>query len=177
MTDVQAPYDLSHLCDGRRTDFPLGMLVDTVKVMLNDVYLQEGLDFLLAHKHGESKVELRRAPAPGDRLVVLRVPARASAAAPSRSESYHVDDVPPFEELPKQVKDNIAQQQWLEAQREVVHTGASVPETTRYINLKNGLTFEYLLGQRANGPLLPLHALGAARGKEDRAYKHEHRHM
>jgi hypothetical protein len=176
MTDPQAPYDLSHLCDGRRTDFPLGMLVETVKVMLNDVYLEEELDFLLAHKHGQSKVELRRAPAPGDRLVVLRVPARASAAA-SHPDSHHLDDVPPYEHLPKRVKDNIAPEQWPEAEREVVHAGASVPETAQYINLKNGLVSQFLLGQHANGPLLPLHALGAARGKEDRAYKHEHLHM
>ena len=60
--DPLAPYGLSALCDGRRTDFPLGMLVETVKVMLNDVYLQEGLDFLLAHKHGLSKVEPLSSP-------------------------------------------------------------------------------------------------------------------
>jgi hypothetical protein len=41
-SDPLAPYDLSHLCDGRRTDFPLGMLVESVKVMLNGAYLQEG---------------------------------------------------------------------------------------------------------------------------------------
>ena len=83
------------------------MLVETVKVMLNGVYLEEGLDYLLAHKHGESRVELRRAPAPGDTLVVLRVPARASAAAPHHAPQVH-DDVPPYEHLPREVKDNIA---------------------------------------------------------------------
>ncbi len=175
MTDPLAPYDLSHLCDGRRTDFPLDMLVETVQVMLNGVYLEEGLDYLLAHKHGESRVELRRAPAPGDTLVVLRVPARASAAAPHHAPHVH-DDVPPYEHLPKEVKDNIAPEQWPAAQREVVHTGTSIPETTRYINLKNGLIFAYQVGQTATGPLLPLHALGAARGKEDRAYNHQHLH-
>src|SRR5438270_12935848 len=112
MTDVQAPYDLSHLCDGRRTDFPLGVLVDTVKVMLNDVYLQEGLDFLLAHKQGQSKVELRRAPRPGDTLVVLRVPAREHATTGAQQPSTHVDDVPPYDRLPKRIKDNIAREQW-----------------------------------------------------------------
>jgi hypothetical protein len=175
MTDLLAPYDLSHLCDGRRTDFPLDMLVETVKVMLNGVYLEEGLDYLLAHKHGESRVELRRAPAPGDTLVVLRVPARASAAVSHHAPQVH-DDVPPYEHLPKEVKDNIAPEQWPAAQREVVHTGSSIPETTRYINLKNGLIFAYQVGQTATGPLLPLHALGAARGKEDRAYNHQHLH-
>src|SRR3981081_4514955 len=100
--DPLAPYDLSALCDGRRTDFPLGMLVETVKVMLNDVYLQEGLDFLLAHKHGQSKVELRRAPPAGDKLIVLRVPAHEPASADGQRRVAELDDVPPYEQLPKQ---------------------------------------------------------------------------
>src|SRR3981081_319751 len=97
--DPLAPYDLSALCDRRRTDFPLGMLVETVKVMLNDVYLTEGLDFLLAHKHGESKIELRRAPAAGSSLVVLRVPARERARSDSGSPRVK-DDIPPYDMLP-----------------------------------------------------------------------------
>jgi hypothetical protein len=149
------------------------MLVETVKVMLNGVYLQQDLDFLLAHKHGESKVELRRAPQPGDSLVVLRVPARQSDATP-KPKPKSDDDVPAYEHLPKRVKDNIAPEQWPEAEREVVHTSAAIPETGQYINLKNGLTFQYQLGQRANGPLLPVHALAGARGKEDRPFKHTH---
>jgi len=172
--DPLAPYDLSALCDGRRTDFPLGMLVETVKVILNDVYLQEGLDFLLAHKQGQSKVELRRAPRAGDKLVVLRVPARKSATTGAHYESSHLEDVPPYDHLPKRVKDNIAREQWPEALREVVHTSTSIPETGRYVNLKNGLIFEYVIGQKANGPLLPVHALAGARGKEDRPFHHAH---
>jgi hypothetical protein len=149
------------------------MLVETVKVMLNDVYLQDGLDFLLAHKHGQSKVELRRAPRPGDRLVVLRVPAPGSAAT-GAPHSAQLDDVPPYEHLPRRVKDNIARAQWPEALREVVCTSTSIPETGRYVNLKNGLIFEYLIGQKANAPLLPVHALAGARGKEDRPFHHTH---
>src|SRR5437660_2564350 len=110
MDDPHEPIDRSALCDGRRTDIPLGMLVETVKVMLNDVYLQEGLDFLLAHKHGQSKVELRRAPRPGDRLVVLRVPARERATTGAQQPSTHLDDVPPYDHLPKRIKDNIARE-------------------------------------------------------------------
>jgi hypothetical protein len=170
--DPLAPYDLSALCDGRRTDFPLGMLVETVKVMLNDAYLLEGQDFLLAHKNGQSKIELRRPPRAGDTLVVLRVPARATASA--RQPSAHHDDVPPYDHLPKQVKDNIAREQWPEALHEVVHSGTSIPESGRYVNLKNGLVFEYVVGQKANGPLLPVHALAGARGKEDRPFHHAH---
>jgi hypothetical protein len=157
--DPLAPYDLSPLCDGRRTDFPLGMLVDTVKVMLNDVYLEEGLDFLLRHKDGQSKVELRRAPAAGSSLVVLRVPARETQPASKHAE----DDVPPYDELPRRVKDNISRERWPEARRLVIHPGTLIPDTARYINLKNGLIFEYTIGERANGPLLPVSALGTVR--------------
>jgi hypothetical protein len=164
--DPLAPYDLSHLCDGRRTDFPLDMLVETVKVMLNGVYLQEGLDFLLAHKQGQSKIELRRAPAPGSSLVVLRGPAREPARA-GKDTAHDGDDVPPYDQLPRIVRHNIAREQWPEARREVLHAGATIPETTRYVNLKNGLIFEFRVGERANGPLLPVFDLAGGRGKDD----------
>jgi hypothetical protein len=126
--DPRAPYDLSHLCDGRRTDFPLGSLVETVKVMLNGVYLEEDLDFLLRRKNGQSKIELRRPPSPGDTLLVLRVP---SSDAPRIERAPELDDVPAYDQLPKAVKDN----------------------------LKNGLIAEYVVGERASAPLLPVHAL------------------
>ena len=172
--DPLAPYDLSSLCDGKRTDFPLGMLVESVNVMLNDVYLLEGLDFLLAHKHGQSKVETRQPPRAGDRLVVLRVPARPSVAArPERSERGH-DDVPPYSELPKRVKDNIAAEQWPAVLTLVVRPGSIIPESAQYVNLKNGMVFQYQLGQRANGPLLAVHDLAGGRGKEDRQVNHLH---
>ncbi|HEV7663794.1 MAG TPA: hypothetical protein VGQ62_09690 [Chloroflexota bacterium] len=164
--DPLAPYDLSPLCDGRRTDFPLGMLVETVKVMLNGVYLEQDLDFLLAHKNGQSKVELRRPPKAGDSLVVLRVPARQ----PPRSQkgAAAVDhDLPDYEVLPRAVRDNLSPDQWREARREVVRSGTKIPETARYINLKNGLSFEYTAGQVANGPLLPVADLAGGRGKDD----------
>jgi hypothetical protein len=166
-TDPLAPYDLSQVCDGRRTDFPLGMLVETVKVMLNNVYLAEGLDFLLAHKNGQSKVELRRPPRPGDTLVVLRVPARESAIRRPTSAHPGPDDVPAYEALPRIVKDNISREQSPEALREVVHVGVAVPETARYVNLKNGLIHPYQIGERADGPLLPVFALAGGRGKDD----------
>jgi hypothetical protein len=168
--DPLAPYDLSHLCDGRRTDFPLGMLVESVKVMLNGVYLQEGLglDFLLVHKQGQSKVELRQAPPPGTHVVALRVPARASArrADAARHNDTH-DELPPYEALPRIVKDNLSAEQWAHARREVVLAGSRIPETTRYVNLKNGLIFKYQLGEKANGPLLPVFDLAGGRGKDD----------
>jgi hypothetical protein len=161
--DPLAPYDLSQLCDGRRTDFPLGMLVESVKVMLNDIYLQERLDFLLAHKQGESRVELSRAPAAGTRLIALRVPARESARAVHSQKETVRDDVPPYDELPRRVKDNIPRERWPLALHQVIYPGQPIPDSARYINLKNGLIFEYELGQRADGPLLPVSALGALR--------------
>jgi hypothetical protein len=148
------------------------MLVETVKVMLNDVYLQEDLDFLLAHKEGQSKVELRRAPNAGDRLVVLRVPARESFATRVRQATDDSDDdVPAYENLPRMVKDNISPEQWPEALREVVRPGAMIPEAARYINLKSGLIFEYAPGEIANGPLLPVFDLAGGRGKDDTQFR------
>jgi hypothetical protein len=102
------------------------------------------------------------------------LPARESATAGAHHPWAHLDDVPPYDHLPKPVKDNIARTQWPEALHEVVHTSASIPETGRYVNLKNGLIFEYVLGQKANGPLLPVHAAAGARGKEDRPFHHVH---
>jgi hypothetical protein len=142
------------------------MLVETVKVMLNGVYLQADLDFLLAHKNGQSKVELRRPPQAGDSLVVLRVPSREPPRSQKRSDAID-DDVPAYEALPRAVRDNISRDQWPEARREVVKSGTKIPETARYINLKNGLIFEYKAGQVANGPLLPVADLAGGRGKDD----------
>lgn len=42
-----------------------------------------------------------------------------------------------------------------------------MPETTVYINLKNGQFFQYDLGQQANAPLLPAHDLAGGRGADD----------
>jgi hypothetical protein len=75
--------------------------------------------------------------------------------------------VPAYEALPRAVRDNISREQWPEARREVVHSGTKIPETARYINLKNGLVFEYEAGQVATGPLLPVADLSGGRGKDD----------
>lgn len=72
-----------------------------------------------------------------------------------------------YEELPRPVQDNLSPEQWREALRGVVPEGGTVPETTVYINLKNGQFFQYELGQRANAPLLPAHDLAGGRGADD----------
>ena len=100
---------------------------------------------------------------------MLRVPARAATRAPHHAQSD--DDVPPYDVLPRRVKDNISRDQWPLAYREVVHTGMTVPETARYINLKSGKIRQYLVGETADGPLLPEFDLAGARGKDDSQFR------
>jgi hypothetical protein len=102
------------------------MLVETVKMVLNGVYPQGELDFLLAHKNGQSKVELRRAPPAVSSLVVLRVPAHESAHTTSAPK---LDDVPSLTRLGRASYDNIVRKHWHEALREVVRPSNSNPET------------------------------------------------
>ena len=75
------------------------------------------------------------------------------------------DDVA-YEQLPQLVKDNISAEQWPEARRAVVHEREPIPETTDYINLKNGQIHTYEIGQLADGPLLPAHDLSGGGGKD-----------
>ena len=77
----------------------------------------------------------------------------------------HVDIA--YEKLPRAIKDNLTPDQWEEAQPDVIAEGDGVPETTVYINLKNGLCRQYLAGEPADGPLLPTHDLSGGRGADD----------
>ncbi|HZQ34382.1 MAG TPA: hypothetical protein VFD32_00500 [Dehalococcoidia bacterium] len=43
-----------------------------------------------------------------------------------------------YEELPHLIKDNLSPQQWLEARRDVIDEGEAIPETARYVDVKNG---------------------------------------
>lgn len=72
-----------------------------------------------------------------------------------------------YEELPREVRDNLSLEQWREAQQAVIAEGQPVPETAQYINLKNALIMTYQLGERAQGPMLPVHDLAGAHGKDD----------
>ncbi len=69
--------------------------------------------------------------------------------------------------LPRQVRDNLSYEQWQEAQPGVIADGQPAPETTEYINLKNATIRVYQQGERAAGPLLPVHDLAGARGQDD----------
>jgi hypothetical protein len=75
-----------------------------------------------------------------------------------------------YEKLPQLVKDNLTAGQWREAQREVIADGEGVPDTTTYINLKNGQIHEYAAGQPASGPLLPTHDLSGGHGRDSRQF-------
>ncbi len=73
----------------------------------------------------------------------------------------------PYDQLPNEVKHNLTEEQWAEAQRDVVEEGVRVPETTVYMELKNGQCRTYQAGEVANGPLLPTHDLSGGHGKDD----------
>jgi hypothetical protein len=72
-----------------------------------------------------------------------------------------------YEKLPREIKDNLTPAQWKAAQPGVIDEGQPVPESTVYINLKNGLCRPYQAGEPANGPLLPTHDLSGGRGADD----------
>ena len=165
-TDLMQPLDLSHLCDGQRTDFPLGIEVETANVMLNGAYLQLDDDYIVGRKQGQSIIELRRAPRAGDSVVVLRAPA-SDGRAEQRRHASAIQDVPPYENLPQLVKDNFSAEQWLAASRGIINEGATIPESTDYINLKNGQIHTLQVGEPAPAPLLPAHDLSGGGGADD----------
>ena len=73
----------------------------------------------------------------------------------------------PYEQLPNEVKDNLTPEQWTLAQRVAIDEGEEVPETTGYLNLKNGMRRMYTAGERADAPLLAEHDLAGGRGADD----------
>lgn len=73
----------------------------------------------------------------------------------------------PYEELPDVVKHNLTPHQWAEAQFEVIPEGGVTPDTTAYLNLKNGQFQNYQAGDHAPAPLLAAHNLCGGRGADD----------
>jgi hypothetical protein len=71
-----------------------------------------------------------------------------------------------YERLPGAVKHNLAADQWEEVLPLVVHDGEPAPETTIYMNLKNGQLFRYEAGQLVSGPVLAAHNLAGGRGQD-----------
>ena len=78
-----------------------------------------------------------------------------------------------YEQLPGLVRDNLTAEQWLEAQRNIVVEGQTVPETTVYVDLKNGQCRQHTAGEVAGGPLLPTHDLSGGRGKDSSQFHTE----
>jgi hypothetical protein len=78
----------------------------------------------------------------------------------------------PYDELPQLVKDNLTLEQWREAQRGVLYDGDTVPETTDYINLKNGQIHTCQEGEHISGPALPVHDLAGGHGTDSTQFNH-----
>ena len=86
------------------------------------------------------------------------------------------DDVPQltdlvYEELPDVVKNNLTPRQWAMAQLHVIPEHGMVPNTTMYLNLKNGQFQRWEVGQRACAPLLAAHDLSGGRGADDTHFR------
>jgi hypothetical protein len=71
-----------------------------------------------------------------------------------------------YEQLPGAVKNNLTASQWEEALHLVVADGAAAPETTVYLNLKNGQLHRYEAGVPVSGPVLAAHNLAGGRGND-----------
>jgi hypothetical protein len=78
-----------------------------------------------------------------------------------------------YDRLPGAVKQNISADQWDEARRAVIPEGQPIPETTIYINLKNGQCLQHSRGEAAPGPLLATHDLAGGGGKESAQFHTE----
>jgi hypothetical protein len=76
-----------------------------------------------------------------------------------------------YEQLPSEVKDNLSAEQWDEVQRFIIFEGERVPDTTTYINLKNGQIHQHERGEPARGPLLATHNLAGGGGKESAQFE------
>ncbi len=76
-----------------------------------------------------------------------------------------------YEQLPSLVKDNLSAEQWEAAQHLVILEGERVPDTTTYINLKNGQIHQYEYGARAEAPLLAAHNLSGGGGKDSTQFE------
>lgn len=91
---------------------------------------------------------------------------------PVRRRAEGIPPTPlPYEELPNAVKQNLTPRQWAEAQQHVILEGGTVPETTIYLNLKNGKFQRYEAGQHASAPLLAAHDLAGGLGAEDTHFR------
>ena len=77
------------------------------------------------------------------------------------------------EQLPSEVEDDLSPERWLAAHRRVVRAGESVPETTAYIDLKNGQCCQDSVGEPMPGPLLATHDPAGGRGTGSTRFRSE----
>ncbi len=82
------------------------------------------------------------------------------------SETWH-----DYESLPGAIKNNLTPEQWEEARSRVISAGANVPDSAIYVNLKNGQMRYYEADDLAAGPLLAVHNLAGARGKDTEQFR------
>lgn len=75
-----------------------------------------------------------------------------------------------YDRLPGAVKQNLTESQWEEARRLVIPAGAPAPETTVYLNLRNGQTFQVEQGAPVSGPVLAAHNLTGGRGRDSEQF-------
>jgi hypothetical protein len=128
---------------------------------------------ILAIRDGASPAEVRESlvaflsPEERSRLEALPGPGDVRP----REEELPGDDLPGYESLPAPVQRNLTAEQWAEARRLVVPQGQSVPETTQYLNLKDGQLRIYDLGETADGPLLAAHNLAGGRGRDSDQFR------
>ena len=78
-----------------------------------------------------------------------------------------------YEQLPSEVEDDLSPERWLAAHRHLVRAGESVPETTAYIDLKNGQCCQDSVGEPMPGPLLATHDPAGGRGTDSTRFRSE----
>jgi hypothetical protein len=77
----------------------------------------------------------------------------------------------PYDSLPQVLRDNVDAEQWEAMQHLVIRPGEPVPDTTGYLNLKNGQISTYERGTPAAGHLLAEHNLAGARGGDSQQFE------
>jgi hypothetical protein len=112
---------------------------------------------LVAFLTPEERARLDATPRPGE--------------ARPRGDARPPDDLPPYDSLPAPLQRNLTAEQWAEARRLVVPQGGRVPETTQYLNLKDGQLRIYDSGETADGPLLAAHNLAGGRGRDSDQFR------
>jgi len=69
--------------------------------------------------------------------------------------------------LPREVRQNLTEEQFDLARADIISEGETIPETTEYIDLGSGMIKIHDKGDLAPGDLLPTHDLSGAHGKDN----------